>query len=285
MRFLLFAFVISFAYTASSQKLSNRFSLGAGQKFAVTINSNTTTEMMMGESTSSSLVTELYIVSAKTDSTYTFEQTLERMRVEISIMGQEKVIDTDKPEDLDDMLAQPMKDLKSTRNEITINHQGTIQDLKEQNKKKKEDDASDMMGMFFQQLNMANSKPMPGGSIFFKVLPDYEVSVGDSWTDSTTAGENSFKTVYILKEIKDNEAIVNYQGSGTINTKQDMMGMSIEVKGTSTTAGTITLDRATGMLKQKTITSIIDTSSEVAGQSFDSNTKTTSVMTVTERKI
>jgi hypothetical protein len=59
-----------------------------------------------------------------------------------------------------------------------------------------------------------------------------------------------------------------------------MMGMSVAVKGNVKTNGAITLDRATGLLKQKTVTNITETASNLNGQEMNINSKSTSVITV-----
>ncbi|HEY0040023.1 MAG TPA: DUF6263 family protein [Flavisolibacter sp.] len=278
MKRLFLPFLLLTVLASSAQKVSSKIALQKGQKIEVVTNMNATTEMMMGASSNSSVSTELYEVKDATNGTATLERSMKKLKMNLSVMGQEKSIDSDNPEDLKGMLGEPIKELLNAKNEFTIDGGGKIVSVKGADKKKKSDNG--MMGMFMQQMNLGAGIPVEGKPSFFKVLPDYEVGKGDTWSDTIAVEGNVMNTSYKVKDITESEIIVDYISDGRIDTKQDMMGMSVVVKGNVKTNGAITLDRATGLLKQKTVTNITETASNLNGQEMNINSKSTSVITV-----
>ena len=266
------------AINGTAQKVTGKLNLQKGQKLEIVTNMNSTTEMMMGESTNSSVGTEVYEVKDITGTNAVLERSMKKLKLNLSIMGQEKSIDSDNPEDLKGMIGEPIKELLNTKNEFTIDANGKIVAVKGESKKKKEDNG--MMGMFMQQMNMGAAAPETGSPSVFKILPDYEVGKGDTWADTVAAAGNVIHTSYTVKDITDAEILLDFTSNGKIDTKQQMMGMSAEVKGTVQSSGAITLDKATGILKQKTVTTKTESAVNMNGQEMNTNSKVTSVITV-----
>ncbi len=281
MKKILFSFLIVASFTGFSQKVSNKLSFQKGQKLEVTTNMNMSSQMMMGETSGSTLNTEVYEVKDAAASNTTLEKAIKNVRFSFSVMGQEKTFDSDKKEDLNSDLGQSIKPSIDTHQEFTVDANGRIISVKEDpTKKKKEQKSGDMMSMFMSQFNVGSAPPKAGDASLFHILPDHEVGKGDSWTDTTGINGNPFKTVYTVKDITSSEVLLDFTGDGKINTKQEMMGMSLEVKGTVAATGTVTLDKTTGLLKQKTSTSTTETSTSVSGQDMTATTKMTTVTTV-----
>jgi len=266
------------AISTSAQKINSKLNFQKGQKIEVMTNMNASTEMMMGESSSSSVSTEVYEVKDVAAENTTLERSMKKLKMNLSIMGQEKSIDSDNPDDLKGMLGEPIKELVNTKNEFTVDAKGKIIVVKGEDKKKKADNG--MMGMFMQQMNMGNAAPATGSPSVFKVLPDYEVGKGDSWVDTAAAAGNVMITSYTVKDITDSEILLDFTGDGKLDTKQDMMGMSIEAKGTIKSNGSVVIDKATGLMKQKTVTTITDSNANFNGQELNTKNKTTAVITV-----
>jgi hypothetical protein len=266
------------AINGTAQKVTGKLNLQKGQKLEIVTNMNSTTEMMMGESTNSSVGTEVYEVKDIAGTNAVLERSMKKLKLNLSIMGQEKSIDSDNPEDLKGMIGEPIKELLNTKNEFTIDANGKIVAVKGESKKKKDDNG--MMGMFMQQMNMGAAAPETGSPSVFKILPDYEVGKGDTWADTVAAAGNVIHTSYTLKDITDAEILLDFTSNGKIDTKQQMMGMSAEVKGTVQSSGAITLDKATGILKQKTVTTKTESAVNMNGQEMNTNSKVTSVITV-----
>jgi hypothetical protein len=269
------------AMSGVAQKVSNKLTFQKGQKLEITTNMNMTTEMVMGETTGNTITTEVYDVKDVTPSSATLERSIKKMKLNFSLMGQEKSFDSDKPEDLKGDLGEPLKKIMDAKSEFTVDGSGKITAVKADEGKKKKDDASqNMMGMFMSQMNMGSAPPKEGTASFFKIFPNYEIGKGDSWSDTTSLEGNSFKNTYTVKDITDTDVLLDYVGSGNFTTKQEMMGMSLESKGKTALNGTITLDRKSGLIKQKTTTNTTETTMHVSGQEMASTSKITTVTTV-----
>jgi hypothetical protein len=281
MKKFLLPILLSVTVSGFAQKVSNKLSFQKGQKLEVTINMNMKTEMTMGETSGNTITTELYNIKDVGASSATLEKSIKNIRLNFSLMGQEKKFDSDNKEDMNSDMGEPLKKVIETKNEFTVDGSGKITAVKEDEvKKKKEDNSKDMMGMFMSQMNVGTAPPIAGNASLFKVLPDHEVGKGDTWTDTSSINGNRFKTVYNLKDITATDIVVDFTGDGNINSKQEMMGMSMDIKGTIKTSGTVTIDKATGLMKQKTAISTTETNSNIAGQDINSTTKMTSVTTV-----
>jgi hypothetical protein len=203
---------------------------------------------------------------------------MKKLKMNLSIMGQEKSIDSDNPEDLKGMLGDPIKDILASKNEFTVDASGKIVAVKAAEKKGKA--GNGMMDMFLQGMNVGAASPTEGASSFFKILPAQEVGKGDTWKDSTSTAGTTMLTSYTVKDITDTEIVLDFVSDGTLDTKQDMMGMSVTVKGTIKSNGGITLDKATGLPKQKTVTTITDSAANLNGQEMNTKAKSTAVITV-----
>lgn len=198
--------------------------------------------------------------------------------MKIFFMGQERTIDSDKPEDLKGMMGEPIKNMLATKNEFTIDEAGTITAVNGTDKKKGGDNG--MAGMFMQQMNPAAALLKPGAPSFFRFLPAREVGKGDSWTDTMSAEGIVGTTTYTVKDITATDVFLDYAGTGKIDTKREMMGMSMDVKGTLKSSGTVTLDKATGIVKQKTDTTSTESTTNMNGQELNVKARVTSVTNV-----
>jgi bifunctional pyridoxal-dependent enzyme with beta-cystathionase and maltose regulon repressor activities len=84
----------------------------------------------------------------------------------------------------------------------------------------------------------------------------------------------------VAKGITDSEILLDFTQDGTIKTSQSAMGMSIDATATSKTTGTVTLDRASGIIKQRTATTNTQSTMNLGGREMNSTLKMTTVTTV-----
>jgi hypothetical protein len=280
MKKIFLSLLLAASVTGFAQKVSNKLTFQKGQKLEITTNMNMATTMVMGETTGNTVTTEVYDVKDVAASGATLEKSTKNMKLNFSLMGQEKSFDSDKPEDLKGDLGEPLKKMLDTKAEFTVDGTGKIVAVKAAESKKKDESNQNMMGMFMSQMNMGSAPPKAGAASFFKILPDYEVGKGDSWSDTSSYNGSNFKNTYTVKDITETDVVLDYTTGGDFTTKQEMMGMSLESKGNTKSNGTITLDRKTGILKQKTATSTTESNTNVAGQEMASTAKITTVTTV-----
>ncbi|MDQ3278396.1 MAG: DUF6263 family protein [Bacteroidota bacterium] len=267
--------------TASAQKATGKINFTKGQKVEVVTNLNITAQSMMGPSSGTIVIADTYNVNEAAANSYTLVKTPKQVKMDFSVGSQQIKMNSDNPKDLSGPLGQPVKEIMSQKPEFTINAAGKITAVKATEKKNQAGTENNIMAMMLPGLDMASGLPKVGSPSLFQVLPDREVGVGDTWKDSMNADGNNFTSVYKVKEITDKEIIVDFETEGTTVTAQETMGMKVEVNADSKATGTISIDKATGIVKQKTTINNTETTINLAGREMTTTNKITSVMNVT----
>ena len=267
------------AMGAAAQKVSNKLSFQNGQKLEVTTNMDITSTSMLGETKGNVINIDEYAVAAATSTSATLQKAPKKMKLSFSLMGKDYTVDSDNKEDMEGQFGAPVKEIMKQKYEFTVDAKGKITDVKSDNKKA--DESAGMMGMMMPGMNAAAAVPKAGNPSVFKFLPDgREVGKGDSWVDSVSTADNHSKTTYTVKDITDNEVVLDYTEEGKVKAKQEAMGMSLDVTSISKTSGIITLDKATGILKQKTATTDTESNMNMGGREMSTTMKMTAVTTV-----
>ena len=280
MKKLILPLLLATTFVGFAQKASQKLTFQKGQTIEVINNVNMTTESMMGEMPGSVLMTETYTVNDVTANNVVLVKTPKKIKLNFSMMGRDMSIDSDKPEDLNGQFGQPIKELLNQKQEFTIDATGKIVAVKQDEKQKKENTSEGMMGMMMPGLNANGGLLKVGSASMFKILPDKEVAKGDNWVDSLNADGNNSKTIYTVKDITDKEILLDYTSEGKTKGTQAAMGMNIDMTANIKSNGTVTIDKATGLLKQRTMTSTTETNMNMGGQEMASTTKMTMVTTV-----
>lgn len=241
---------------------------GHAQKIAVTkgqkLETVTTTKMnmeVMGQNMDNeSVATSNVEVKDVNADGYLFINTVKRMTMKGSAMGQEMNFDSDKKEDMDGQIGQALKDKIGTPQEIQVDKQGKVAGTKDAGETKPGAGMADMMSM---SGDVTKGQPYP----ILIQLPAKAVKPGDTWTDSSgTVATLKTVTVYTLKSLTADGAQVSFTGtlskSGTI----EQNGMEIQMDMTGTTKGDAVYDAASGLLKNTTTSSDIKGSLGIMGQ-------------------
>lgn len=266
---------------SSAQKVSNKLSFQNGQKLEVTTNMNLTSESMLGEVSGNVTSIDEYAVANSSATETTLQKAAKKMKMNLSAMGKDLSIDSDNKQDMDGQMGEPIKKLMQEKYVFTVDATGKITGVKSDEKKKKDEEGGNMMSMMMPGMNSGAAVPKVGAASAFKILPDgRDVSKGDSWTDSTNTDGNHSVTIYTVKDITDADVLLDFTQEGTTKTTQSAMGMSVDVTGTTKSSGTVTINRATGIMKQRTATVSTDSSMNMGGQEMASKTKMTIVTTV-----
>lgn len=273
--FSLFAGIVSFA-----QKTSNKITFSQGQKLEVVTTTNIQAQSMMGPTSGNVTITEVYAVNEVTPTGTTLVKAPKGIKIAFTSGSQEIKMDSDNLKDLDGPLGGPIKEIMSLKPEFTVDATGKVIAVKKDSKKSETSPEAGMIAMMMPGMNLGASLPQAGNPSLFQVLPNREVGVGDSWTDSVNMEGNKSITVYKVKDITDKEIILDFEGTGSTATSQSVMGQTIDVNGTTKGAGTVIIDKSTGIMKQKTVTSTTETAMNFAGRDMTSTAKTTSVMNV-----
>ena len=267
------------AVSSNAQKVSGKLNFQNGQKLEVTTNMEMINSSMLGESKGNVLNIDEYTVASASAAASTLQKTPKKMKLNFSLMGKDYSLDSDNKQDMEGQFGEPIKQIMQQKYEFTVDANGKITDVKSDSKKK--DEGAGMLGMMMPGMNAMAAVPKAGNPSAFKFLPDgKEVGKGDTWTDSISTKDNQSKTVYVVKDVTDSEIVLDFSEEGKAKTKQEAMGMSLDVTSSSKSTGTITLDKATGILKQKTATTDTESNMNMGGREMSSTLKLTAVTTV-----
>ena len=278
MKKIFLPFLLAVAVCGSAQKVSNKLTFQGGQKLEVTTNMNMSTQSMMGESSGNVINVEEYTVSNSSASDATLQKAAKKMKLSFSLMGKDYTIDSDNKEDMEGQFGAPIKELMKQKYEFTVDASGKIINVKDD---KTKETNNGMLGMMMPGMDAAAAVPKAGTGSIFKILPaGREVVKGDTWTDSVNTPDNKANTTYTVKEINETEVLLDYIQDAAVKATQSAMGMSVDVNSVSKTTGTVTLDRNTGILKQRTATTSTESNMNLGGREMSSTMKTTAVITV-----
>jgi hypothetical protein len=107
--------------------------------------------------------------------------------------------------------------------------------------------------------------PAKGSSSFFHVLPAGAKSVGNTWNETTDTDAEKSTTGYKITSITDSTITVEFKTTGSCNSKTEMMGRLTKTNVNNTSTGNIIVDRRTGLLKEKTVSTDSNGTTEAMG--------------------
>lgn len=275
---------IAIATTSFAQKANNTLQFKKGQKLEVTTETNKTSSVeLMGqtiETKVTSTLNEVLDVQDANKSGATLQHSIKQLKFNLINPMQSQSFDSEKEADQNGEIGKMLgKNLKS-KYIMTLDATGNVINVKTDDTTDKNKETADMADLIAAQLGMNMIAPKVGEASSFKILPDKEVSAGDTWTDSSSANGQTKKTTYTVKSITANEIVLDYTEQLNINTTQQIMGTDATIKTNDNTTGTITLDKTSGLLKQRTANMEETGTMEAQGQSIPVKGKTSITVTV-----
>lgn len=288
MKHVFVAAFVSLTMVASAQKVSNKLNFNKGQKLEVTTSGNSViTQEVMGQSMDIKMdfnIARALNVSDVANGNATIDHKIQSMKFSSEAMGQAQSFDSNKPEDLNSEMGKSLKKNLDKKYTMTLDNQGKVVSVKEDGNaaKKSEDDAAGgAMAQMFGRMSSGFEAPKAGDVSEFAILPGKEVSRGDSWTDSLNKVKGMKGAItYTVNTISDSEVLLDYVQNTTLETTQQMMGMEATINTKEKTIGTVTIDRKSGLLKQRTATSNSEGTVDVQGMSIPVSSKSTAMTTV-----
>lgn len=272
-----------------AQKVNNKLQFQKGQKLEV-LTTVKSASQMMGQSVDINITSNRVLdVEDVAGGNAVIENKIKRLQVAFDGMGQQKSFDSEKEEDRNGEMGKNFEKGLKNKYTMTVDPYGKITAVKadNDNPNKTTDSASqgDMMSGMMGGLMEGFSLPEVGDAIEFAVLPSKEVSKGATWTDTTSADKDTKRNAtYTVSDITGNEIIVDYTEEVATKTTKENMGMQVEIDKRDKNRGKITLDRKTGLLKQKTVTTETTGTASVMGQEIPLDTKSTKTVVVTASK-
>lgn len=268
--------------TSFGQTATGKLHFSKGQQLTIVTNLTLSAESMMGPSSGTVTLADTYTVNEAQPDAITLVKMPKQVKMNFTMGSQEMKVDSDNPKDLDGLLGQPVKEIMRQKPVFTINSKGMIVSVQNENAQKASNETgAGMMAMMLPGMDLGSAVPQEGQPSFFQVLPNKEVKVGDSWTDSLNVTDNVQVTTYAIKAISDKEILVDYEGKGKTVTSKEAMGMKVDVNASNRSTGSIVLDKVTGIVKQKTSTNTTETTMNLGGREITSTVKTTAVTNVT----
>lgn len=278
---------LALGITGFAQKVNNELKFQKGQKLDVTVETNKTSSIeLMGqtmETKVTSFIHEVLDVEDVNSTGATIEHKIKQVKFDLTNPMQSQSFDSEKDADRNGEIGKMLEKSIKNKYTMTIDPTGMITSVKadDDNPNDSSDQMGGMAGLISAQLGLNIGVPSAGEASSFKILPNREIGVGDSWTDSSSSEGQVKKTSYTVKNISDNEVILDFTEQLDINTTQQIMGMDATIKTNDQTSGTMILDRASGLLKQKKAVMEEEGTMEAQGQSVPVKGKTEITLTVT----
>ena len=286
MKKTLFIAAMALSVTGFAQKVNGKLSFPKGQKLELTTETKkTATTELMGqtmESTVNSSVTEVFNIEDANANGATIAHNVKRIVFTANGMGNSQSFDSEKEADRKGEMGKIMEKALKNNYKITVDPYGAITAVTpgDSAKDSKDAEAEAMTELVSTQLGLKLGTPKQGEVSVFKILPNKEIGQGDTWTDSSSANGQKRTTVYKVNSITANEILLDYTEDININTTQQIMGTEANIQSDDKVVGQITLDKNTGLLKQKTATIDTKATMEAQGMSIPSTGKTTVTTTL-----
>jgi hypothetical protein len=255
-----------------------------GQKLEMTTEIKKTSSMeLMGqsmESTVTSTMTTIYDVKDVTPAGSVVEHKVKRLVFSADAMGKTQTFDSEKEGDINGEMGKILG--KSIKNKYTLSLDaaGKVTAVKLDDDNPNDDEAAMMAEIISSQLGLPLSIPKTGTSTELYTLPNRQLKKGDTWTDSSSFEGNKSRTVYTVNSITDADIVLDYTEDTYIDKKMNIMGTEANLTSKNKATGQVTIDRKTGILRQKTATVDAEGSIEGQGQIIPNKDKITMTITV-----
>jgi hypothetical protein len=286
--FILLFFLVQFssvAFCQTVQKISGKLSFGQGQKLQVELQLHTTiAQQVMGQAidfTADATADHSFTVTNSTEDNSTLHHDMNRIRFIVDGMGRKINFDSQEESDLNGMFGGPVKEILSKKYDIIVDPSGrTLMAMPEKIELAAADNQTALLRAALRDVLAQIQPPKKGAPSIFKILPDKEVTVKDTWTESWKDENGSEDVAYILSEVNDSTIVVDYVASSNTVTKSVMFGNDVTTTMNSKTTGKIFLDRTTGLLREKTINTESNGTADTAAGSIPVTSKTTGTIKV-----
>lgn len=277
--------LINCCYPVFAQKVSSQLKFEQDQVLEVSLNVKTTiTQQAMGQAidfTVDAAGDHFFTVANATDDNNTLKHGVKRIQFSFDGMGQKNKFDSNNEKDLKGQFGKPIKELLDKKYDMVIDQSGkTLMVLPEKMEMTGTDSRMMLIsGMMKDVFNVA-MPPKKGSNSFFKVLPETETGIGEPWSESSTTDEGKFDAAYSISDINDSTIVVDFATSSVTVTKAEMMGSETITTMNNKSTGKIILDRATGIMKEKTETTESNGNTETSFGTLPVTSKTVTTITV-----
>ncbi len=280
-----FFFITVFTFTGFSQTVPGKLMFTQGQTLDITLQMKSTiAQQAMGQAIDFNVNAtgdHSYKVTNATEENNTLHHKVDRIRFSFDGMGQKMNFDSNVEKDMNGMFGKPVKDILEKKYDIILDQPGTVlMAVPEKIKLTEMDSRLAIITSMLKDVFDLVQPPAKGSNSFFKVLPDKESAKGEAWTESYQDAGGKYETKYTLADITDSTIVVDFTGSSITVSKAEMMGSETTTTMNNKSTGKIILNKATGIMKEKTVNIESNGSTEAAFGSLPVTSKTTITIAV-----
>jgi hypothetical protein len=252
---------------------SNSIELKAGQKIIASSKNSQQTDMgMAGSMTNNSMTTTTLTVTGVKGNDYTLTNTVNKLKVDMDVMGQKVNYDSEKPEDQESEAGKTISPMIGKNINLTLNKFSgkkiVEKDTTASPEKPEANPISDMLGGMGN-----NSDEMMVADAFF--LIPYDKKKGDSWTITDSTLNKKSVTTYTLKSLDKNIATITFNTALDMQSVVEAQGTEMNITMNTKTNGEIVADAKTGIINKRTSASDVAGALDVMGQSMPITSKNT----------
>ncbi|HEX7847630.1 MAG TPA: DUF6263 family protein [Chitinophagaceae bacterium] len=244
--------------TTMAQKIAGKLRFQQGQVLQIEMEMKTAVvQQAMGQAIDfhvTGAATHQYKATNVTDDNNTLRHSMNRLSFQFDGMGQKLNFDSDNPKDMEGRMGKPMKEMLEKNYDVIIDPNGKVMMAQpEKITLAAADERLKLVADMMKDLTNVVFPPKKGEGSFFRVLPENEAAIGESWSETGKTETGEFTNNYTLKEINDSTVVVALDGNSTTSVKADMRGMETVTNMNHKTTGNIIVDKATGIVRQKTL--------------------------------
>lgn len=271
--------------TAVAQQVTGILKFEQGQALTVSMKVKTTiSQQAMGQAIDFNVEAtgdHCYTVTNATEDNTTLHHTVQRIAFVFDGMGQKRNFDSNNEKDLSGPFGKPIGDLLKRKYDMIIDPFGKALLVQPEKVEMASSDSRMVIinGMMKDVFN-ATMPPKKGSYSMFRVLPDTAAGKGQPWTISYTDESGKYDGAYSISDINDTTIVVDFAESSVTVSKAEMMGSETTTTMNNKSTGKIILDRATGIMREKTTSTESNGTTEAAFGSLPVTSKTTTVITV-----
>jgi hypothetical protein len=267
------------------QKIAGKLSFEQGQALSITLQMKTTiTQQAMGQAidfTVDATGEHGYIVTNTTEDNNTLSHQVKRITFSFDGMGQKRNFDSNNEKDINGPFGKLIKDMLDKKYDMIIDQSGnTLMTVPEKIQLTENDSRMALISNMMKDVFDLVQPPKKGRASFFKVLPESEVGKGDSWTETYEIEGGKYEAAYTLAAITDSLIVIDFTANSKTVTKAEMMGNETTTTMNNKSTGKILVDKATGLIKEKTITTESSGSTEAPFGTLPVTSRTSIIITV-----
>lgn len=267
------------------QKVTGQLKFEQGQTLEISMKVKTTiAQQAMGQAIDFNVDAtgdHSYKVTNTTEDNSTLNHRVQRITFSFDGMGQKMGFDSNIEKDMNGPFGKPVKDMLEKKYDIIIDPTGTVKMVMPEKVELADMDSrmAIISSMLKDVLDLVQP-PQKGKASFFKVLPDSEAGKGDAWTTSFETNGGKGDAAFAISDINDSTIVVDFAENSVTVTKAEMMGSETTTTLNNKSTGKIIIDRATGIMREKTINTESNGNTEASFGTLPVTSKTTTFITV-----